>query len=346
MSAPPHAGPPSLAVGSLNVNGLGRADKRRSLFRQLQAGEYKLDVLLVQETHHPSPQVAAEWVHGGAGPGLPFRGPSLWAAGTSASRGAAVLVAHRLGAEKFEAVHQCAQGRIAGALLTLPGPQQFLFFSVYAPAVGAERAAFFLGPLREALLDGQRRHPAARLIVGGDFNCIESLTLDQMGGGTSTSRLVGFADGLLPVQVQMGLVDSYRNCHPSRPAFTHLATSRITAARLDRVLIADALVPFLTGAGVDDGEGDAGGAGVLAVDAEDEAEEPDHHERDDEGEGDRGFVAEEMCEVFADEDEHGMHRRREGERERESERGRGSGRERERGRERGRKDQGLMIKVS
>ena len=56
--------------------------------------------------------------------------------------------------------------------------RRYLVYSVYAPCVGSERAAFFSGPLRAALLEGVRRFPDAALVVGGDFNCIESVGLD------------------------------------------------------------------------------------------------------------------------------------------------------------------------
>ncbi|MSU25220.1 MAG: hypothetical protein EXS32_15555 [Opitutus sp.] len=62
--------------------------------------------------------------------------------------------------------------------------------------------------------------------------------------------------------------------------------------------------------GVDDGEGNAGRAGVLAVDAEDETEEPDHHEGNDERQRDGGLVAQEVGEVLTDEHEDGMHGKR------------------------------------
>jgi len=177
MTAQPHTAPSRLSFGTLNVNGLGDA-KRRALFHGLAGGQRRVDVMFLQETHHASQQAADVWVQEGAGPGLPFRGASVWAAGTSSSRGAAVLVGHHLRAEAFQSVHVCPKGRIAGALLSLPGGNTFLLYSVYAPCVGAERAAFFTGPLRTALADGVRRHPGARLVLGGDFNCVESALLD------------------------------------------------------------------------------------------------------------------------------------------------------------------------
>ena len=103
-----------------------------------------------------------------------------------------MLVGQHLHAEAFERVHVCPEGRIAGAVLTLPGDNTYLLYSVYAPCVGVERAAFFAGPLRAALGDGVRRHPGARLVLGGDFNCVESVLLDA---GTLTSTPPPLAGG-------------------------------------------------------------------------------------------------------------------------------------------------------
>lgn len=243
---------PSLTVACLNTNGLNNAGKRRAVFRDLQRREDGVGVLCLQETHCPSLQAAAGWVEQGAGPGLPFRGPSAWAAGTSASRGVAVLVGEHVRAESFECVHRCPEGRVVGVLLSLGG-RHYLVYSVYAPSEGAQRAAFFTGPLRAALLGGVQRCPGAELIVAGDFNCIESPALDQVGGGGSGGRVVGFRGGLEPLQVELGLVDSYRALHPAGRAFTHVATIGTTAARLDRVLVLDRMVPHLAAAGVRDG---------------------------------------------------------------------------------------------
>jgi len=54
-------------------------------------------------------------------------------------------------------------------------------------------------------------------------------------------------------------------------------------------------------------KGNAVGAGVLAVHAEDLPEEVDHHEGDEEGDGNGGLAAEEVGEIFPQENENGVH---------------------------------------
>ena len=247
---------PSLSLATLNPNGLNGPVKRRAVFKDFQDRRDGVDMLCVEETHCPSEAVAGEWLREGAGPGLPFRGPSAWAFGTSTSRGVAILVSPQVRLDSFESVYRCPHGRIVGVHFTLAS-RSYLVFCVYAPAEGGERDAFFSGSLRDALLAAVQQHPTAQLLVAGDFNCIESVTLDQVGDTNSAGRTVGFAGGLQPVQQEFGLIDAFRTLHPARRDFTHLATSRRSAARLDRVLVQDRLAPHLTAAGIADGwEGD------------------------------------------------------------------------------------------
>ena len=227
---------PSLSLATLNPNGLNGPVKRRAVFKDFQDRRDGVDLLCLEETHCPSEAVAGEWLREGAGPGLPFRGPSAWAFGTSTSRGVAILVSPQVRLDSFECIYRCPHGRIVGVYFTLAS-RSYLVFCVYAPAEAGERDAFFSGSLREALLAAVQQHPAAHLLVAGDFNCIESVTLDQVGDTNSTGRTVGFVGGLQPVQQEFGLIDAFRTLHPTRRDFTHLGTSRRSAARLDLSLI-------------------------------------------------------------------------------------------------------------
>ncbi len=56
-----------------------------------EAAGKQAKVIALQETHHATQAEAAQWCREGAGPTAPWDGPSFWAAGTSASRGVALL---------------------------------------------------------------------------------------------------------------------------------------------------------------------------------------------------------------------------------------------------------------
>ncbi len=83
-----HPRPPSLQLMSLNVNSLREMQKRAALFAVLQAGPWH--VIALQETQRTTQAEAAQCTEG-AGPTATWDGPSHWAAGTSASRGVALL---------------------------------------------------------------------------------------------------------------------------------------------------------------------------------------------------------------------------------------------------------------
>ncbi len=89
-----HPGPSSLQFLFFNVNGR-RERQKRALFAVPQAAP--LHTFALQEANHATQAEAAQWCRKGAGPAgagptAQWDGPSWWAAGTSASRGVALLI--------------------------------------------------------------------------------------------------------------------------------------------------------------------------------------------------------------------------------------------------------------
>ena len=233
--------PPSLQLLSLNVNGIRGRQKRAALFAALQSGPWH--VIALQETHHASQTEAAQWCKEGAGPTAPWDGPSFWAAGSSASRGVALLFKDTPLLSSVTAAAADANGRFIAAEGNLSGSQT-MFVSVYAPVERQERAPFFRQQLQPAL------PPATPLIVGGDWNCVAG---DQdLVGGQPGTRQHGFQDGLLPLQHALGLHDAFRLLHPAASEFTFTATSGSSSARLDRWLVSDSLLTAVKAASVTD----------------------------------------------------------------------------------------------
>ena len=236
MSRPTH---PALRVLSLNVNGLHAVAKRRHLFAMLQQQSW--DIVCLQETHHPDGNMADEWCRAGAGPGLPWRGQTFWHAGTSASRGVAVLIREGALVEDAQVGYRDAQGRILRVDCTF-GTQAVSVLSVYAPDTpGPDQSAFFTSTLMAAIPEGRA------VLVGGDFNCVESLALDRVGGAATTRRAVGHAAGLVHVERRFDLVDVWREQHPGKVECTHTSSSG-AASRLDRWLVSAELLPSASSA--------------------------------------------------------------------------------------------------
>ena len=233
--------PPSLQLLSLNVNGLRERQKRAALFAVLQAGPWH--VIALQETHHATQAEAAQWCREGSSPTAPWDGPSFWAAGTSASRGVALLfkACPLLSGVSAYSADPCgrfvaAQGNLSGNSVTMA--------SVYAPVERQERAPFFQQRLLPAMSSG------TPLLLGGDWNCVAE-DLDLIGGQPGT-RQHGFHSGLLPLQQALGLQDAFRRLHPQAREFSHTATSGASSARIDRWLVSDSLLSDVSAASVTD----------------------------------------------------------------------------------------------
>ena len=233
--------PPSLQLLSLNINGLRGRRKRAALFSVLLSGPWH--VIALQETHHASQAEAAQWCREGAGPTAPWDGPSFWAAGTSSSRGVALLFKASPLLSNISLASIDPHGRFVAAQCNLCGGQVTLA-SVYAPVERQERAPFFLQCLVPAL---PARTP---LVLGGDWNCVAG---DQdLVGGQPGTRQHGFHSGLLPLQQALGLQDAFRHLHPDAHEFTHTATSGSSSARIDRWLVSDSLLSAVSAATVSD----------------------------------------------------------------------------------------------
>jgi len=233
---------PTLTFASLNVNGLGERGKRLALFGGLQRRVDGVDVMLLQETHHDSPQQAEAWEREGSGPGRPWRGRSVWVAGGRASRGVAVLVGEHVPVEGWRVDHVSGEGRVCVVSFSAHG-QRFRVGCVYAPCMPGERVPFFQDIMSVAIPPGEE---GVMSVVGGDWNCIADVTLDQSGGGRG--RCVGYGDGMSPWMDEVGLVDVFRDRHPSDAVYTHFSASAGTAARLDRLLVGGEFVHSVTGA--------------------------------------------------------------------------------------------------
>ena len=233
--------PPSLQLLSLNVNGLRGKHKRAALFAALQAGPWH--VIALQETHHATSAEAAQWCREGAGPTAPWDGPSFWAAGTSASRGVALLFKACSLLTAVTSVHSDPNGRFLIVQADLSS-KQVSIASVYAPVERQERMPFFLHSLLPAL------PVSSPLLLGGDWNCVAQ-DLDLVGGQPGT-RQHGFHSGLLPLQQALDLQDAFRLLHPAVREFTHTATTGSSSARIDRWLVSGSLMSTVSSASVTD----------------------------------------------------------------------------------------------
>ena len=112
--------------------------------------------------------------------------------------------------------------------------------SVYAPSKPDERIPFF-----ENFLDTFPAPETALHLIGGDFNCIQSLSHDKS-GGDPTNGNVGFNE-LQDVMSFLDLEDLWRirNPHSKEFTFTGKYATCVVRSRLDRWLSSSLLRPFV-----------------------------------------------------------------------------------------------------
>ena len=213
------ARPAVLRLATHNVNGLvgpGRAARAALLWQTL-----RLDVVAVQETHLnilTAPRID---------PVLRARGyRAIWSHGPSAAGVALVLRQSLLSSGELELDETAAQrpwhGRLLHVSATWAG-HKLQLASVYLPSgdPAAQRWAI------QAHLSPLAQLPGAH-VWGGDYNFVDSPTLDRLrGGGAGDAGPAAAWRAELPA-----LQDVFRRRHPARRAFTFVSSR--TASRLDR----------------------------------------------------------------------------------------------------------------
>jgi exonuclease III len=200
MAASAHSLRP-LNILADNVNGLGEAAKRKAFFAWLQ--DQRVDVALLSETHTKTEQQAQQWVREGAGKGRPWEGLAFFghkplAAGEQAAAGVAVLLSASIVAEGTTPCvdYRDTDGRVIRVAWTSPWQQQFAAIAVYAPAVAADRPAFFTSSYQQALEAGAL---GASIVAAGDYNCCLDPADVQPTPGTlpsASSRMGGGCTGV------------------------------------------------------------------------------------------------------------------------------------------------------
>eukprot|EP00887_Chlorella_sp_A99_P001569 scaffold8.g1569.t1 len=167
---------------------------------------------------------------------MPVQGHCFGTPLSSASAGVAVLVKGDAPLTDVRLAAAPEGGRLLDVRATYAGVELSLA-SCYAPHDGARRPAFFEGPLARLL---PRDRP---ILAAGDWNHV-SEPVDLVGAAALGGRGAG-APEFEALQVQLGWVDAWRLTHPGQRAFTHLATTGQSGARLDRWYVPVGLVPWV-----------------------------------------------------------------------------------------------------
>ena len=209
-------------IGTLNVRGLNRKDKRSIVYSWIKKNSY--DICFLQETFCTL-QNSAKFERGWSGEQCHSYTNSTH------SRGVAILLSKNLDYNVISS-HCDTDGRISLVNLQI-GNNEYTLVNVYAPNIVSERIAFF-HEMREFI----HMHAMTRsqLIIGGDFNCVLNAN-DRVSGVTDRSASI-----LLEVLEHFSLIDVWKCLNPTQVAFTYIDPSvRMHHSRIDHVLCSKAL---------------------------------------------------------------------------------------------------------
>jgi len=201
-------------------------NKRAKLFTLLRIK--KLDIIFLQETHCKSYTDSKSWEH-------EWGAPCFWSFGGNKSRGTAILFREGLSFTK-NMLYYDAVGRLVVVDANI-NDCSYRFINVYAPNNHAERVSWFDDLHRWFIGD-------KAIILGGDFNCIENVNIDKVGGNYAYGDRG--ADMLSSFRNNYRLVDAYRACYPRDVATSWTAADGSVACRLDRFYVSASLKSSLT----------------------------------------------------------------------------------------------------
>ena len=215
----------SLKITTLNCNGIRDSSiKRNSIFERCR--QNGTDILFLQETHIINKTDIDKW-------NQEWGGKGFWSYGTQESRGVGILFHEKLDVENLSFNHDY-EGRIVTTDVQINGTK-FRFICIYAPNNNLERKDF-IDSLQNYL------NTSRKIIMGGDFNFVESLELDKKGGDPNSGNIG--AENIKSLKRDFGLIDPFRASFPTLKKYTYIHHQNI-AVRLDRYYISTELKSFV-----------------------------------------------------------------------------------------------------
>ena len=211
----------NLSFCSINVHGLLDKDKRNRIFQFCKIKQF--DVVFVQETHLHSVNLLQQWQR-------QWGDQSFWSFGSSHSAGVGILLSKNI--PNISYFHHDLDGRLIVLNVTIRDVR-YRFVNVYCPNGEADRKGFLLG---------LSRHLVGNVccVLGGDFNFVEDLNLDKIGGNVSRGD-VGLAE-MLTLKRDFSLVDTFRRKYPRDKEFSWSRYDNSVSCRLDRFYISSEFV--------------------------------------------------------------------------------------------------------
>ena len=207
----------TLEIASLNVRGLQEYNKRKRIFQTFRNS--KFDIILLQETHSIDEDVVLwkrDWI-----------GRAFFSSLNSTKSGVAILCKE---SKNFKAEFENSDkaGRIISVTIETQ-KNKFQITNVYAPNIPLQRKTFF---------DKLKCYvtPKYEIILGGDLNMVENLTMDRQGGNPNRQHLYGLEE-LNEIKQNCNLIDIWRTQHNFQTKFTYENNIVDFKSRIDRFYI-------------------------------------------------------------------------------------------------------------
>ena len=215
-----------LVYVTLNCRGLRQLYKRRIIFARLR--ELGVDIVFLQETHVTNFREAKAYIKN------LWEGKHYWSFGTNNSCGVGILLAKDLD-YVFLRHNYDFEGRTSIVDIKM-GENRFRLINVYAPNEKRERKEYIKN--LEIYLINQYDY-----ILGGDWNFVENVILDKLGGNANqgtTGR-----DEILKLKEDFLLKEAFRYKYPNRKEYSWRQPMGPIHCRLDRFYISEHMAHWI-----------------------------------------------------------------------------------------------------
>ena len=157
-------------------------------------------------------------------------GKSIWHSGSNPKNsGVAILFSKSLNIEILK-TEKHLEGKLIKCLAKIEN-QIFQLINVYAPTNPKEKINYFHE--LQKIIENRNN-----TIVAGDFNMLEDILLDKLGGNKSNTQLVGL-EKITDIKNQHNLIDIWRKLNPDKKLYTYHNPDKTIHTRLDRIYITD-----------------------------------------------------------------------------------------------------------
>ena len=205
----------AFSIATINCYGLRDSHKRGIIFDYLRNSSF--DIFFLQECYCVSESETKLWTE-------EFGGTGFWSYGDFRSRGVGILFKPGVNF-KITDIFRDTDGRLL-RLDCVQNSQNLRLVNVYMPNDPHARKEFIKA------LDSHLTGSMVK-ILGGDFNFVESSSLDKQGG--NIDKGTEGVDEIRSIKHDFQLLDIYRYLHPHTRSFTWSGGN--TACRLDRFYI-------------------------------------------------------------------------------------------------------------